>query len=54
MNDNYIPLNVVAVFAHPDDEAGAVGTLMNHSDRRRLMSKNLANLTEETRRKKDF
>ncbi|MBY9001887.1 MAG: PIG-L family deacetylase [Candidatus Heimdallarchaeota archaeon] len=33
MNDKYQPLNVVAVFAHPDDEAGAVGTLMNHSDR---------------------
>ena len=33
MNDKYKPLNVVAVFAHPDDEAGAVGTLMNHSDR---------------------
>ncbi|MCK5305239.1 MAG: PIG-L family deacetylase [Candidatus Heimdallarchaeota archaeon] len=33
MNDNYKPLNVVAVFAHPDDEAGTVGTLMNHSDR---------------------
>jgi LmbE family N-acetylglucosaminyl deacetylase len=27
------PLNVVAVFAHPDDEAGALGTLANHSDR---------------------
>lgn len=26
-------LNVVAVFAHPDDEAGAMGTLANHSDR---------------------
>jgi len=33
MNDNHKPLNVVAVFAHPDDESGAVGTLMNHSDR---------------------
>ena len=27
------PLNVVAVFAHPDDEAGSLGTLANHSDR---------------------
>lgn len=33
MNDNDRPLNVVAVFAHPDDEAGAIGTLMNHSER---------------------
>ncbi|MCG3216339.1 MAG: PIG-L family deacetylase [Candidatus Heimdallarchaeota archaeon] len=33
MNDQYTPLNVVAVFAHPDDEAGALGTLANHSDR---------------------
>ncbi len=33
MNEDYTPLNVVAVFAHPDDEAGAIGTLMNHSDR---------------------
>ena len=27
------PLNVVAVFAHPDDEAGTLGTLANHSER---------------------
>ena len=27
------PLNVVAVFAHPDDEAGVIGTLANHADR---------------------
>ena len=27
------PLNVVAVFAHPDDEAGVIGTLANHSER---------------------
>ena len=33
MSEVKTPLNVVAVFAHPDDEAGAVGTLMNHSDR---------------------
>ena len=33
MNNESAALNVVAVFAHPDDEAGAVGTLMNHSDR---------------------
>lgn len=33
MNNENTALNVVAVFAHPDDEAGAVGTLMNHSDR---------------------
>jgi len=33
MTDEHTPLNVVAVFAHPDDEAGAVGTLMNHSDK---------------------
>lgn len=26
-------LNVVAVFAHPDDEAGLIGTLANHADR---------------------
>ena len=26
-------LNVVAVFAHPDDEAGVIGTLANHADR---------------------
>ncbi len=26
-------LNVVAVFAHPDDEAGVIGTLANHSQR---------------------
>ncbi len=33
MTKEHTLLNVVAVFAHPDDEAGAVGTLMNHSDR---------------------
>ena len=33
MNSSHKPLNVVAIFAHPDDEAGAVGTLMNHSDK---------------------
>jgi LmbE family N-acetylglucosaminyl deacetylase len=33
MNSENQKLNVVAVFAHPDDEAGAIGTLMNHSDR---------------------
>ena len=33
MTEDHIPLNVVAVFAHPDDEAGAIGTLMNHSDK---------------------
>ena len=33
MNEQDQPLNIVAIFAHPDDEAGAVGTLMNHSDR---------------------
>ncbi len=33
MTDEYTSLNVVAVFAHPDDEAGAVGTLINHSDK---------------------
>jgi LmbE family N-acetylglucosaminyl deacetylase len=27
------PLNVVAVFAHPDDEAGLIGTLANHAER---------------------
>ncbi|MHA2357466.1 MAG: PIG-L deacetylase family protein [Candidatus Heimdallarchaeaceae archaeon] len=27
------PLNVVAVFAHPDDEASVFGTLANHSER---------------------
>jgi len=27
------PLNVVAVFAHPDDEAGVLGTLANHCER---------------------
>jgi len=33
MSEKKTPLNVVAVFAHPDDEAGAMGTLANHSDR---------------------
>ncbi|MHA1260124.1 MAG: PIG-L deacetylase family protein [Candidatus Heimdallarchaeaceae archaeon] len=33
MSNERQPLNVVAVFSHPDDEAGSVGTLMNHSDR---------------------
>ncbi|MHA1352788.1 MAG: PIG-L deacetylase family protein [Candidatus Heimdallarchaeaceae archaeon] len=23
-------LNVLAIFAHPDDEVGAIGTLLNH------------------------
>jgi LmbE family N-acetylglucosaminyl deacetylase len=32
MTEKRTPLNIVAVFAHPDDEAGAIGTLMNHSD----------------------
>ncbi|NHK29916.1 MAG: PIG-L family deacetylase [Asgard group archaeon] len=27
------PLNVVAVLAHPDDEAGLIGTLANHAER---------------------
>ncbi|TET30442.1 MAG: PIG-L family deacetylase [Candidatus Heimdallarchaeota archaeon] len=27
------PLNIVAVFAHPDDEAGVIGTLANHADK---------------------
>ena len=27
------PLNIVAVFAHPDDEAGIIGTMANHSER---------------------
>ena len=33
MNDDYTPLNVIAVFAHPDDEASVLGTLANHSER---------------------
>lgn len=32
-DENRKPLNVVAVFAHPDDEAGVIGTLANHADR---------------------
>ncbi|MCF2142188.1 MAG: PIG-L family deacetylase [Candidatus Heimdallarchaeota archaeon] len=27
------PLNILAVFAHPDDEAGVIGTLANHVQR---------------------
>ncbi len=27
------PINVVAVFAHPDDEAGIIGTLANHAQK---------------------
>ncbi len=27
------PINVVAVFAHPDDEAGVIGTLANHAEK---------------------
>ncbi|MBD3190680.1 MAG: hypothetical protein GF308_08545 [Candidatus Heimdallarchaeota archaeon] len=27
------PLTIVSVFAHPDDEAGVIGTMANHSDR---------------------
>ena len=27
------PKNVVAIFAHPDDEASVVGTLANHSEK---------------------
>ncbi|MHA1221530.1 MAG: PIG-L deacetylase family protein [Candidatus Heimdallarchaeota archaeon] len=30
---NNTPLNVVAVFAHPDDEAGLIGTLANHAEK---------------------
>jgi LmbE family N-acetylglucosaminyl deacetylase len=33
MNEEYAPINVVAVFAHPDDEASVLGTLANHSER---------------------
>ncbi len=33
MNEDYSPINVVAVFAHPDDEASVLGTLANHSER---------------------
>ena len=32
-NKEHKPLNVVAVFAHPDDEAGVIGTLASHSER---------------------
>jgi len=27
------PLNVVVVFAHPDDEASVIGTMANHNER---------------------
>ncbi|MBN1328967.1 MAG: PIG-L family deacetylase [Candidatus Heimdallarchaeota archaeon] len=27
------PLNIVAIFAHPDDEAGVIGTIANHTER---------------------
>ncbi|HUT80027.1 MAG TPA: PIG-L family deacetylase [Candidatus Bathyarchaeia archaeon] len=27
------PLNIVAVFAHPDDEAGVIGTIANHTEK---------------------
>ncbi|NHJ47781.1 MAG: PIG-L family deacetylase [Asgard group archaeon] len=33
MTEKKNPLNVVAVFAHPDDEAGLIGTLANHSEK---------------------
>jgi LmbE family N-acetylglucosaminyl deacetylase len=33
MTEKKEPLNVVAVFAHPDDEAGVIGTLANHAER---------------------
>lgn len=32
-NEQKEPLNIVAVFAHPDDEAGVIGTMANHSER---------------------
>ena len=31
--ENLDPKTVIAVFAHPDDEASVIGTLANHSDR---------------------
>ncbi|MFW9923648.1 MAG: PIG-L deacetylase family protein [Candidatus Thorarchaeota archaeon] len=33
IEENKKPLHIVAVFAHPDDEAGVIGTLANHSAR---------------------
>lgn len=33
MTEEHETLNVVAVFAHPDDEASVLGTLANHSER---------------------
>jgi len=33
MTEEHTPLNVVAVFAHPDDEASVLGTLANHRER---------------------
>lgn len=30
---NAKPLNVIVVFAHPDDEASVIGTMANHSER---------------------